>query len=95
MNELLPSRKSIHRILEEMVTIFTVFALLGIVIVALLGIGIAESSGWIGANLLLGTFDPLLAGLSTEAAHIIDDSDKYYLSYDELLCPDNCLFPEV
>lgn len=136
------SREGIHRILEEMVTNFTGFAPLGIVIVAMLGIGIAESSGLIGAvirllvmkspkriitfvlvfagvlsntasdigyvlliplagaifhsfgrhpiagmaaafagvsggfsaNLLLGTIDPLLAGLSTEAAHIIDDS---------------------
>jgi aminobenzoyl-glutamate transport protein len=130
----------IHRILTEMVTNFTSFAPLGIVMVAMLGIGIAESSGLIGAliralvlsspkkiltfvlvlagilsnaaadvgyvlliplagiifiaigrhpiigmaaafagvsggfsaNLVLGTVDPLLAGLSEEAAHILD-----------------------
>jgi aminobenzoyl-glutamate transport protein len=130
----------LHRILEEMVTNYTSFAPLGTVLVAMLGIGIAESSGLIGtvlrllvltapkrlltfvivfsgilsntasevgyvllvplagiiflavgrhpiaglaaafagvsggysANLLLGTLDPLLAGLSQEAAHIID-----------------------
>lgn len=130
----------LHRILEEMVTNFTSFAPLGTVLVAMLGIGVAESSGLIAtilrllvltapkklltfvivfagiisntasevgyvllvplagiiflavgrhpiaglaaafagvsggysANLLLGTLDPLLAGLSQEAAHIID-----------------------
>lgn len=130
----------LHRILREMVTNFTSFAPLGIVMVAMLGIGIAESSGLIGAvirlivlsspkklltfilvfagilsnvasdvgyvlliplagiifiavgrhpvigmaaafagvsggfsaNVALGTIDPLLAGLSTEAAQIID-----------------------
>ena len=130
----------LHRVLTEMVTNFTGFAPLGIVMVAMLGIGIAESSGLIGAfirlvvlsspkkiltfvlvlagimsnvasdvgyvlliplggiifiaigrhpvigiaaafagvaggfsaNLVLGTLDPLLAGLSTEAARIID-----------------------
>lgn len=129
----------LHRILTEMVTNFTGFAPLGTVLVALLGIGIAEGSGLIGtslrllvisapkrlltfvivftgvlsntaseigyvlmvplggiiflavgrhpiaglaaafagvsggysANLLLGTIDPLLAGLSEEAARII------------------------
>lgn len=138
----LVSKEGLHRILEEMVRNFTGFAPLGIVIVAMLGIGIAESSGLIGvlirllvinspkriitfvlvfagvlsntasdigyvlliplagaifhsfgrhpvagmaaafagvsggfsANLFLGTIDPLLAGLSTEAAHIIDES---------------------
>ncbi|MFO7525538.1 MAG: AbgT family transporter [Ignavibacteriaceae bacterium] len=130
----------LHRILTEMVRNFTNFAPLGTVLVAMLGIGIAESSGLIGsslrllvikapkklltfvivfagilsntasevgyvlliplaaviflavgrhpiagmaaafagvsggysANLLLGTIDPLLAGLSEEAARIID-----------------------
>lgn len=130
----------LHRILTEMVTNFTGFAPLGVVLVAMLGIGIAESSGLIGsalrllvlsspkkiltfvivfagiisntasevgyvllvplsaiifmgigrhpiagmaaafagvsggysANLLLGTIDPLLAGLSQEAAQILD-----------------------
>ncbi len=134
------SEQGLHRILREMVTNFTDFAPLGIVLVAMLGIGIAESSGLISAlirllvlsapkrlltfvlvftgilsnvasdvgyvlliplagvifiaigrhpvigmaaafagvsggfsaNLLLGTVDPLLAGLSTEAARIID-----------------------
>ncbi len=131
----------LHRILTEMVTNFTSFAPLGTVLVAMLGIGVMESSGLIGAalrllvlsapkrlltfvivlagvlsntaseigyvllvplggiiflgagrhpiaglaaafagvsggysaNLLLGTVDPLLAGLSEEAARIIDD----------------------
>ncbi|MCP3908044.1 MAG: AbgT family transporter, partial [Oceanicoccus sp.] len=132
--------QGMHMILSEMVVNFTGFAPLGTVLVAMLGIGIAESSGLIGtalrllvisaprnlltfvivfagilsntasevgyvllvplgaiiflamgrhpiagmaaafagvsggysANLLLGTIDPLLAGLSQEAAHIID-----------------------
>lgn len=132
--------EGLRRILLEMVTNYTNFAPLGIVLVAMLGIGIAESSGLIGtvirllvlsapkhlltfiivfsgvvsntasdvgyvlliplagiiflsvgrhplagmaaafagvsggfsANLLLGTVDPLLAGLSEEAARIID-----------------------
>jgi aminobenzoyl-glutamate transport protein len=134
------SKDGLHRILREMVGNFTGFAPLGVVLVAMLGIGVAESSGLIGAalkllvlsapkklltfvivfsgilsntasevgyvlliplaaiiflavgrhpiagmaaafagvsggysaNLLLGTIDPLLAGLSQEAAHIID-----------------------
>ncbi|MFC2107143.1 AbgT family transporter [Bacteroidota bacterium] len=134
------SHDGIHRILLEMVDNFTGFAPLGIVLVAMLGIGIAEQSGLINtvirmlvlnapkhlltfiivlagilsnvasdvgyvlliplagvvfiavgrnpiagmaaafagvsggfsANLVLGTVDPLLAGLSTEAAQIID-----------------------
>jgi len=138
------SVKGIHMILENMVDNFTSFAPLGTVLVALLGIGVAEGSGLIGAvlrllvlsapkklltfvivfsgilsntasevgyvllvplsaiiflsvgrhpiagmaaafaavsagysaNLLLGTIDPLLAGLSEEAAHIIDPTYK-------------------
>jgi aminobenzoyl-glutamate transport protein len=130
----------IHYILTSMVTNFTGFAPLGTVLVAMLGIGIAEGSGMIGAalrvlvlsahprlltfvvvfagvisnlasevgyvllvplagiiflaagrhpiaglaaafagvsggysaNLLLGTIDPLLSGLSQEAARIVD-----------------------
>lgn len=130
----------LHRILTSLVTNFTGFAPLGTVLVAMLGIGVAEASGLIGAclkllvtsaprrlltfaivlagvlsntaseigyvllvplaatifagvgrhplaglaaafagvsggysaNLLLGTIDPLLAGLTEEAAHIID-----------------------
>lgn len=136
----LMSVEGLHLILTKMITNFTGFAPLGTVLVALLGIGIAEGSGLIGtvlrlivlkspprlltmvivfagvmsntasevgyvllvplaaiiflaagrhplvglaaafagvsggysANLLLGTIDPLLAGLSQEAARIID-----------------------
>ncbi|WP_297090840.1 AbgT family transporter [uncultured Draconibacterium sp.] len=136
----LMSKEGLGKILKEMVTNFTSFAPLGTVLVAMLGIGIAESSGFIAtvlrllvtsapkrlltfvivfsailsntasevgyvllvplgaiiflavgrhplagmaaafagvsggysANLLLGTIDPLLAGLSEEAAQIID-----------------------
>ncbi len=139
------SRDGLHRILLEMVDNYTGFAPLGIVMVALLGIGIAESSGMISAairllvlksskkiitfvivlagilsntasdlgyvliipiggvifhslgrhpiagmaaafagvsggfsaNLFIGTIDPLLAGISTEAANIIDEA--YYV----------------
>jgi aminobenzoyl-glutamate transport protein len=130
----------LHRMMTELVSNFTSFAPLGTVLVAMLGIAVAEGSGLIGvalklvvlsappraltmavvfagimsnmggevgyvlliplaaimfqsvgrhpiaglaaafagvsggysANLLLGTVDPLLAGLSEEAAHIID-----------------------
>ncbi|BDD02860.1 aminobenzoyl-glutamate transporter [Aureibacter tunicatorum] len=129
----------LHMIITQMVTNFTGFAPLGVVLVAMLGIGIAEGSGLIGAlirmmvlsapkrmmtfmivfagiisntasevgyvllvplaaiiflglgrhpiaglaaafagvsggysaNLLLGTIDPLLSGISQEAAHIV------------------------
>lgn len=138
----LMSEEGLHRILTDMVVNFTSFAPLGTVLVAMLGIGVAEGSGLIGtalrlivikapqklltfvivfsgvlsntaseigyvllvplaaiiflavgrhpiaglaaafagvsggysANLLLGTIDPLLAGLSEEAARIIDAS---------------------
>jgi len=43
----LMSRTGIHRILLDMVSNYTSFAPLGIVMVALLGIGVAESSGLI------------------------------------------------
>ncbi|MCA0387666.1 MAG: AbgT family transporter [Bacteroidetes bacterium] len=134
------SVEGLHYILTSMVHNFTSFAPLGTVLVALLGIGVAEGSGLMGtalrlivikapakiltfvivfcgvmsnaasevgyvlliplaaiiflavgrhpvlgiaaafagvsggysANLLLGTIDPLLAGLSQEAAHIIE-----------------------
>jgi aminobenzoyl-glutamate transport protein len=134
--------EGLHMIIVKMVTNFTSFAPLGTVLVAMLGIGVAESSGLMGsglrllvlkapkklltfvivfagilsntasevgyvllvplaaiiflavgrhpiaglaaafagvsggysANILLGTIDPLLAGLSEEAAHIIDRS---------------------
>ncbi|OFX85392.1 MAG: aminobenzoyl-glutamate transporter [Bacteroidetes bacterium GWF2_33_16] len=140
------SKQGLHRILLEMVDNYTGFAPLGIVMVALLGIGVAESSGLMkaainalvlkapksmitfiivlsgilsntasdlgyiliiplagiifhsigrhpiagmsaafagvsggfSANLLIGTIDPLLAGLSTEAAKIINP-DYYVL----------------
>ncbi|MGQ1787478.1 MULTISPECIES: AbgT family transporter [unclassified Saccharicrinis] len=134
------SKDGLHRIILDMVDNYTGFAPLGIVLVAMLGIGIAEQSGLISAiirllvlnsrqhlltfilvftgilsnlasdvgyvlliplagvifmavgrhpiagmaaafagvsggfsaNLVLGTVDPLLAGLSQEAAHILD-----------------------
>jgi len=136
------SKHGVHLILTETVNNFTSFAPLGIVIVAMLGIGLAEHSGLIAviikslvlyspekyltfiivlagilsnlassvgyvllvplagtifmaigrnpiagmaaafagvsggysANLILGTIDPLLAGLSEEAAHLVDSS---------------------
>ncbi len=139
------SKEGVHRIFLDMVDNYTGFAPLGIVMVALLGIGIAESSGLIGAairllvikapsrlltfvivlagiisnmasdlgyvliipmagiifhavgrhpiagmaaafagvsggfsaNLLIGTIDPLLAGISTESARILDP--EYYV----------------
>jgi aminobenzoyl-glutamate transport protein len=140
------SKEGFHRILLELVDNYTGFAPLGIVLVAMLGIGIAEGSGLIGAlirllvlsaprrlltfvlvfagivsnfasdigyvlliplagiifqavgrnpitgmaaafagvsggfsaNLLIGSIDPLLAGLSTEAARIVDPD--YYVN---------------
>jgi aminobenzoyl-glutamate transport protein len=137
--ENLLSQEGLHQIILHLVDNFTGFAPLGVVLVALLGIGIAEHSGLIGAairllvlsapshlltfilvfagvmsnvgsdigyvllipiggvifaavgrhpiagmaaafagvsggfsaNLLIGTVDPLLAGLSQEAAHIV------------------------
>jgi aminobenzoyl-glutamate transport protein len=134
------SRDGLHQILTQAVTNFTGFAPLGIVIVAMLGIGLAEHSGLIAvmirllvlssphklltfiivfagvmsnlassigyvllvplaatiflavgrhpiagmaaafagvsggysANLVLGTIDPLLAGISEEAAHLVN-----------------------
>jgi aminobenzoyl-glutamate transport protein len=134
------SLEGLHRILTNLVTNFTGFAPLGTVLVALIGIGVAEHSGLLGAalrllvlssprrlltpilvfagvmsnmaseigyvllvplaglifqaagrhpilgmaaafagvsggysaNLLIGTIDPLLAGLSQEAARIVD-----------------------
>jgi aminobenzoyl-glutamate transport protein len=139
------SRDGIHRIILEMVTNYTSFAPLGIVMVSLLGIGVAETSGLIraainsilvkapkqtitfmvvftgiissiasdmgyvliiplagvifhslgrnpmvglaaafagvsagfSANVIITPLDPMLAGLSTEAAHIVDAS--YYV----------------
>ena len=136
----LVSRDGIHRIMLDMVNNYTSFAPLGIVMVALLGIGVAENSGLFktainamlikappqsitfmviftallsnaasdlgylliiplagvifhslgrhpiagmaaafagvsggfSANILISTLDPMLAGITTEAAHIID-----------------------
>lgn len=136
------SLAGLHRMLTGMVTNFTSFAPLGTVVVAMLGIGVMESSGLIGsglrllvlkaparlltfvivfagvmsnaatevgyvlivplagmiflaagrhpiaglaaafagvsggysANLMLGAVDPLLAGLTQEAAHIVEPS---------------------
>ncbi len=147
--------EGMHRIITMMVKNFTDFAPLGVVLVAMLGIGIAESSGLIGsflrlmvisaprrlltfviilagvlsntasevgyvllvplgaiiflavgrhplaglaaafagvaggysANLLLGTIDPLLAGLSEEAArivspeYIVNPAANYYFMF--------------
>jgi aminobenzoyl-glutamate transport protein len=141
----LMSREGVHRIILDMVGNYTSFAPLGIVMVALLGIGVAETSGLIkaainamlvkapakyvtfmvvftgvisnvasdlgylliiplsgvifhslgrnpfagmsaafagvsggfSANIFISTLDPLLAGLSTEAAQIIDPD--YYV----------------
>jgi aminobenzoyl-glutamate transport protein len=47
------SLSGLHRILTEMVTNFTSFAPLGTVLVAMLGIGVLEGSGLIGAGLRL------------------------------------------
>jgi aminobenzoyl-glutamate transport protein len=67
----------LHRILTEMVTNFTSFAPLGTVLVALLGIGVAEGSGLIGAALKLLvlsaprrllTFVIVFAGVMSNAA---------------------------
>ncbi len=154
------SKDGLHRILLDMVTSYTSFAPLGIVMVALLGIGIAESSGLIAtavkalllkappksitfmvvftgvlsnvasdvgyiliiplagiifhslgrhpiagmtaafagvsggfsANILIGTIDPLLAGLSTEAAQILNPeyvvmptANYYFMAVSTLL----------
>ena len=136
------SKSGLERIIDEMVHNYTSFAPLGIVMVAIMGIGIAEGSGLSGAvirklvlaspkriltfvivlagilsntasdigyvlliplaaiifiavgrhpivgmaaafagvsggfsaNLILGTIDPLVAGLSEEGAHILDPS---------------------
>ena len=47
------SIEGIHRILTSLVTNFTSFAPLGTVLVALIGIGVAEVSGFIGASMRL------------------------------------------
>ena len=40
--------------------------------VAGLAAAFAGVSGGFSANLLIGTIDPMLAGISTEASHIVD-----------------------
>ncbi|MCU0453137.1 MAG: AbgT family transporter [Bacteroidetes bacterium] len=50
----------------------TIFAAFGRHPLAGLAAGFAGVSGGYSANILLGTVDPLLAGISTEAAHILD-----------------------
>lgn len=71
------SLEGLHRILTEMVTNYTGFAPLGTVMVAMLGIGIAEGSGLIGSGLRLLvltapsrllTFVIVLAGVLSNAA---------------------------
>jgi aminobenzoyl-glutamate transport protein len=71
------SVEGLHRILTTLVTNFTSFAPLGTVLVALLGIGIAEGSGLIGAALRLVvlsaprrllTFAVVLAGVISNTA---------------------------
>ncbi|MDP3461923.1 MAG: AbgT family transporter [Bacteroidales bacterium] len=71
------SREGVHRIFLEMVDNYTGFAPLGIVMVALLGIGIAESSGLIAAAIRLVvikapprmiTFVVVLAGILSNTA---------------------------
>jgi len=71
------SREGLHKILENMVTNFTEFAPLGIVLVAMLGIGLAENSGLIAAVIRslvlysperLITFIIVLAGILSNLA---------------------------
>ena len=71
------SKEGFHQILLEMVQNYTGFAPLGIVMVALLGIGIAESSGLISAAIRLLiikaprsiiTFVIVFAGISSNTA---------------------------
>jgi len=69
------SKEGVHRIFLDMVDNYTGFAPLGIVMVALLGIGIAESSGLVGAVgvnttsvSLLRAFRPRSARLSAIAS---------------------------
>jgi aminobenzoyl-glutamate transport protein len=71
------STKGLHMILNKMVTNFTDFAPLGTVLVAMLGIGLAETTGLIGASLKklvlsapphLLTFVIVLAGVMSNIA---------------------------
>ncbi len=69
--------EGLHRIILEMVDNYTSFAPLGIVLVAMIGIGVAESSGLIGAIIRmlvlsappkLLTFVLVLSGVLSNAA---------------------------
>ena len=160
------SREGIHRIILNMVSNFTNFAPLGIVMVAVLGIGVAESSGLIraainlmllktppqfitamvvfagvissvaadvgyvlviplagiifhslgrhpiaglsaafagvsagfSANIFLAPLDPMLAGITTESAHIYDQTNTYYVlptAYYYFMCVSTILITIV
>ncbi len=78
------SKEGLHQILTNMVTNFTSFAPLGIVIVAMIGIGVAEHSGLITAlmkktvlsapkKLIVPVliFTAIFGGIATDAAYII------------------------
>jgi len=87
--------EGLHRIIEEMVTDFTGFAPLGVVLVAMLGIGIAESTGFIGTALRLMvlkspkkilTFVIVFAGILSNTA-----SEVEYV----LLCPHSGIYSKI
>jgi len=76
--------EGLHRILKETVTNFTGFAPLGTVLVALLGIGVAESSGLIGAAMrtlvlsaprrlltLVVVFAGVLSNMASEIGYVL------------------------
>jgi aminobenzoyl-glutamate transport protein len=161
------SREGLHRIILELITNFTSFAPLGVVLVAMLGLGLAETSGLIktalnamlmktpaymitamvvfvaklsnvasdigyiliiplagvifhslgrhpiagiaaafagvsggfAANILITTNDALLAGISTEAARIIDPlyevlptANYYFMAFSMLFVVVSCTF---
>lgn len=52
----------------------TIFLAIGRHPIAGMAAGFAGVSGGFSANLVLGTIDPLLAGLSEEAAHLVDET---------------------
>src|ERR687893_624388 len=84
----------LHRILTSLVTNFTGFAPLGTVLVAMIFLAVgrhplaglaaafAGVSGGFCANFLLGPTDPLLAGITQEAARIIrsDPANPYIVT---------------
>ena len=78
------SREGLHRILLEMIDSYTGFAPLGIVMVALLGIGVAESSGLIGTGVkallvkaprriitLMVVFTGVLSNMASDIGYIL------------------------